>query len=118
MQKLLGRVGRDIFFYSITVKPEEDSPAALKAYAEQFHVGPGWLFLTGKPDDVELLRRSLGFVDPNPEVDKDKTRHSGMLRYGNEALSLWASCQGSAHASWIAESISWVDRPKGKRAEG
>ncbi len=119
VQKLLGdRVGRDIFFYSITVKPEEDSPVALKAYAEQFHVGPGWLFLTGKPDDVELLRRSLGFVDPNPEVDKDKTRHSGMLRYGNEALSLWASCQGSAHASWIAESISWVDRPKGKRAEG
>lgn len=118
VQKLLGdRVGRNIFFYSITVKPEEDSPAALRKYAEKFHVRPGWLFLTGKPDDVELLRRSLGYVDPNPEVDKDKTRHSGMLRYGNEPLSLWASCQGSAHASWIAESISWVDRSKNRQGK-
>ena len=93
-------------------------PGAGKITCSLDRPGPGWLFLIGKPEHVELLRRSLGFVDPNPEVDKDKTRHSGMLRYGNEALSLWASCQGSAHASWIAESISWVDRPKGKRAEG
>ena len=93
-------------------------PRAGKITCSLDRPGPGWLFLIGKPEDVELLRRSLGFVDPNPEVDKDKSRHSGMLRYGNEPLALWASCQGSAHASWIEESISWVDRPKGKRAEG
>ncbi|HET6891343.1 MAG TPA: SCO family protein, partial [Pyrinomonadaceae bacterium] len=33
VQKLLGdRVGRDIFMYSVTLKPEEDTPRALKQY--------------------------------------------------------------------------------------
>src|SRR5713226_6475300 len=34
VQKLLvPRVGRDIFMYSITLKPEQDTPRALKEYA-------------------------------------------------------------------------------------
>src|SRR5881397_1400754 len=53
VQKLLGdRVGRDIFFYSITLKPEEDTPEGLAKFAEMHGVGPGWLFLTGKPADI------------------------------------------------------------------
>ena len=48
-RRLLGdRMGRDIFFYSITIDPEHDTPAVLKEYAEKYHAGPGWLFLTGK----------------------------------------------------------------------
>src|SRR6185437_4358658 len=46
--KLLGdRMGKDIFFYSITVDPKHDTPERLKEYAEKFHTGPGWYFLTG-----------------------------------------------------------------------
>jgi protein SCO1/2 len=94
--------------FAACVDPEHDTPANLNDYAKSYGVGPGWLFLTGKPDDIELLREKLGYVDPDPVVDGDKTRHSGMLRYGNEPLSLWASCQGGASPEWIAESISWV----------
>ena len=113
VQKLLGpRVGRDIFMYSITLDPAHDTPAVLREHAEMHHVGPGWLFLTGSPDDIELLRRKLGFTDPDPEIDKDRESHIGNVRYGNEALQLWAACPGRAHAAWIAESISWVDWPK------
>jgi protein SCO1 len=119
VQKLLGdRVGRDIFFYSLTVQPEHDSPKVLRQYAKMHGVGPGWYFLTGKPDEVDLVRRKLGFVDPNPEVDKDKTRHSGNVRYGNEPRCLWAMFQGQAKPEWMAESISWVDWPKDKPAKG
>ena len=110
-QKILGeRVGRDIFIYSITVKPEVDTPEHLREYAVMHQVGPGWLFLTGRPGDVELLRHKLGFADANPEVDRDKSRHSGMVRYGNEPLALWGSCQGQAKPEWIAEEISFVIR--------
>ncbi len=113
VQKLLGdRVGRDIFFYSITLKPEEDSPSALKEYAQMHNVGPGWLFLTGVPAEIELLRRKLGFTNPDPKLDADKSQHIGMVRYGNERLQLWAACPGMAHASWIVESVSFVDWPK------
>lgn len=110
VQKLLGkRVGRDIFFYSITLKPEEDTPMALKHYAMMHKVGPGWLFLTGDPKDLELLRRKLGFVDPNPKVDADKTRHTGLIRYGNERLQLWAACPSQAAPEYVAKSILFAD---------
>ena len=113
VQRLLGdRVGRDIFFYSITLKPEEDTPKALKEYAMMHRVGPGWLFLTGDPKDCEMLRRKLGFVDPNPQVDADTTRHIGNIRYGNEPLQMWAACPAQANAEWVAKSILGVDRPK------
>ena len=111
VQKLLGdRVGRDIFMYSITLKPEEDTPAVLKGYAAIYNVGPGWSFLTGHPADIELLRRKLGFVNPDPALDADSSQHIGNIRYGNEPLQLWGACPGLAAPSWIVESLGWLDR--------
>jgi len=116
VQKLLGdRVGREIFMNSITLKPKEDSPAALKQFAKMHRVGPGWKFLTGKPEDIELLRRSLGFTDPDPRRDQDLNQHIGNVRYGNERLMLWAACPGLANARFIVESISWVMPPNDKQ---
>src|SRR5438128_8446118 len=57
VQKLLGdRVGRDIFFYSITLTPEEDTPEALENYAAPHGVAPARLSLPGKADDIAPLR--------------------------------------------------------------
>src|SRR5690242_10320432 len=37
LQRVLGdRMGRDIFFYSISIDPEHDTPEVLKAYMEKF----------------------------------------------------------------------------------
>jgi protein SCO1/2 len=106
VQKILkDRVGSDIFFYSITLSPEEDSPRALKAYAKMHGVGPGWTFLTGKPADILLLRKSLGFFYDNPKEDADRNNHSGMLVVGTEPLMRWAMCQGGAKPEWIATVI-------------
>jgi protein SCO1/2 len=119
LQKLLGnRLGRDIFMYSFTLKPEEDSPEVLRRYAEAYRAKKGWTFLTGTPDDMERLRRKLGFTDPDPKLDADKSNHIGNVRYGNEPLQLWGSCPGLSKASWMAESISWVDWPKTAKGEG
>jgi protein SCO1/2 len=111
VQTLLGdRIGRDVFMYSITLKPEQDTPAVLQDYVAMHSVGPGWLFLTGDPADVELLRRKLGFVNLDPALDADASEHIGNLRYGNEPLQLWGACPGLAAASWIVESLRWLDR--------
>ena len=122
VHKLLGpRVGRDIFFYSITISPEKDSPKALKHYAAMHKIKPnsGWLFLTGKPDEIEKLRRSLGFVDPDPVVDRDRSNHIGNVRMGNEPRMLWAACPGLARASAIANAIAGLgdDREEPPDAE-
>src|SRR5215467_1463336 len=80
VQRILkGRVGRDIFFYSITLSPEEDGPQDLKEFAKMHGAGPGWTFLTGKPDDILFLRKSLGFTYKNPKEDADRNNHTGMI---------------------------------------
>lgn len=113
VQSLLGkRVGRDIFMYSISLKPQEDTPEKLKHYVDMHKIKPGWTFLTGDPKEVDTLRRKLGFADTNPILDKDLTNHIGMIRYGNEPRQWWAMCPGQANPPWVVESILWMD-PKG-----
>jgi protein SCO1 len=119
VQDLLGaRMGRDIFMYSFTLKPEEDTPAKLAEYARMHRVKPGWTFLTGAPADLELLRRKLGYVDPDPVVDKDKSNHIGVIKYGNEPLERWGGCPGMSKAPWIVKTLSWVDWPKDTKKNG
>ncbi len=107
------RFGREIVMYSLTLKPEQDSPEVLRKYAAAHGVGPGWLFLTGRPDDMEQLRRRLGYVDLDPQIDKTKLSHTGNVRYGNEARTIWSACPGLSKPSAIADVISWVDWPSG-----
>jgi cytochrome oxidase Cu insertion factor (SCO1/SenC/PrrC family) len=78
VQKLLGdRVGKDIFFYSISIDPLSDTPEVLKAYAQRFQVGPGWKFLTGEFADVTDLRKKLGlFIEG---VDNGRQPGNGAL---------------------------------------
>src|SRR6185503_4824599 len=62
LQQVLGnRVEKDIFMYSFTLKPKDDTPVAMKHYAEMHKVKPGWFFLTGAANDMETIRRKLGF---------------------------------------------------------
>jgi protein SCO1/2 len=92
VQKKLGdRVGQDIFFYSISIDPDHDTPSVLKAYMEKFHVGPGWTFLTGKKEDIDFLSKRLGIYS-DPSVNADG--HLPHLLIGNEATGEWI--RGSA----------------------
>ncbi|HEY6272285.1 MAG TPA: SCO family protein [Terriglobales bacterium] len=112
VQKLLGAdLGTKIFMYSFTLKPEEDDVEAIRRYRQSLNAQPGWTFLTGKPADMETLRRGIGFTYPDPAIDKDKTQHIGNVRYGNEPLMLWGACPGMARTSFLAESISWMVYP-------
>jgi len=118
VQKLLGAdVGRKLFMYSFTLKPEEDTLSVIRHYRSMFDARPGWTFLTGKSEDIEKLRKGIGFSYPDPAIDKDKTQHIGNVRYGNEPLMLWAACPGQAHTQWVAESFSWMIRPDTNRVQ-
>jgi protein SCO1 len=114
-QEILGpRVGRDVFMYSITLDPVNDTPQVLRSYAKAFGVKPGWEFLTGAKEDIERLRRNLGYVDPDPVVDKDPSQHSGMVRFGIEPLERWAGCPILSRPEVIARSLARI-APRGGR---
>ena len=91
VQDMLGdRMGKDVFFYSVTLQPELDTLPILKEYAEDIcEVKPGWLFLTGKREDIDTLRYAQGFYDRDPERDADVTNHSGSARVGSDLLQRW-----------------------------
>jgi protein SCO1/2 len=110
LQCLLGeRAGRSVFMYSISLDPLVDTPKVLNRYMEAHGIGPGWTFLTGKPADVELLRRRLGFVEADPALDKEKSNHIGLIRYGNEKLDRWSACPAMTAPREILERLSWME---------
>ena len=91
VQKILGdRMGKDIFFYSISIDPEHDTPEVLKEYAKRFKIGPesGWSFLTGSKKDVTLLRKTLGLYRDDVAASK-LSEHSTSIMIGNEATGQW-----------------------------
>ena len=114
VRKQLGeRFGREVFFYSITLMPEQDGPEELKQFADLYKIdemGPGWLFLTGLPRDIELLRRRLGFAYEDRELDADRTNHIRLVLMGNEPYGWWGTAPGAdMHANQITKLIEWLE---------
>ena len=111
-RELKDRMGKDLFFYSITTKPETDTPAALKHYAQTRKADlPGWLFLTGDAYDIQTIRFRL-FGMGHPGFDLDDSMHAGMLRIVNDARNSWGMAQAFATQKNILKRIEWQDNPK------
>ena len=90
VQKALGdRMGKDVVFYSISIDGDRDKPDELKDYAERFNVGPGWTFLTGRPEDVTLLRQKLGMYRSDGPAEKALNEHGISILMGNEQAGQW-----------------------------
>lgn len=107
VQQMLGsRMGRDIFFFSITLQPEVDKAQDLQAYARKYGIAPGWTLLTGGRKEVDIVRKTLGFVDPDPEIDESLERHTGMLRIGNAAIDRWSMMPSLLKPHQIVRSIT------------
>ena len=109
VQKLLGdRMGRDVFFYSITIDPDHDTPQVMKEYSERFHAGPGWLFLTGKAADIELISRKIGLYT-EPELN-NPDGHQPNLLIGNEATGQWMRNSALDNPQFMATTIGdWLN---------
>ena len=108
VQTLLGdRMGRDIFFYSISIDPDHDTPTVLRAFADKYHAGPGWTFLTGTAADIELLSKKLGlYSDPDPS---NRDGHIPTLLLGNEATGQWTRASALDNPKLTATMITnWL----------
>jgi protein SCO1/2 len=105
VQKIMGdQVGTDIFFYSISIEPKHDTPEVLKAYADRFKVGPGWLFLTGKEDEIDLISKKLGLYSrPNPS---DPDGHTPTLLIGNVAAGNWMRLSALDNTRFLARKLT------------
>jgi protein SCO1/2 len=112
IQEALGeRVGRDVFLVSITVDPEVDTPARLKEYAQKFHAGPGWIFLTGKKENLDWALYKLG------QYVEKKDDHKTIFIIGNEPTGLWKKAFGMANVVELVQVVESVVNDKGDTAK-
>jgi len=109
VQEALGeRVGRDVLLVSISVDPATDTPERLKDYAQKFHAKPGWVFLTGKKENVDWALYRLG------QYVEEKGDHQTVWIIGNEATGLWKKALGLAKPEDLIKIIEGVANDKGE----
>ena len=100
VQDLLGEdFGRSIFFVSITLDPERDTPVVLKTYAQKFQAGEGWVFLTGDAETLKQITYRLGHVSPQIEA------HNTHYMIGNVKIARWAKLAPNLPEEAIAERL-------------
>lgn len=116
-QALKDRMGKNLFIYSITVKPEDDDPAALKEYAEMHRaILPGWTFLTGDPYDIDTIRFRL-FGHDHILFDTDVSTHVAKVRIVNDNIRRWTHANPLHPVSAVLKRVSWADPPNTTFAE-
>jgi protein SCO1/2 len=101
MRNLLApRMGCAPGLATLTLDPDHDTPEVLARYVATRGAPAGWTCLTGAPADLDRLRRFLGFTDPDPRVDADRTQHGSLVAMGDDPRGRWqvASTQAGAEA--------------------
>jgi protein SCO1/2 len=102
-EKLGDSMGRDIHFYSISVDPGTDSPTRLKQYADTFGAGPGWLFLTGEPEEIRAIRHKLG------DRSNILSEHRNEILLGNGRTGEWAKNNLMSDLDSVAVAVRSMD---------
>jgi cytochrome oxidase Cu insertion factor (SCO1/SenC/PrrC family)/cytochrome c2 len=102
-EKLGEQMGRDIFFISMTVDPERDTPERLNEYAKAFGAGPGWLFVTGDPADIRAINYKLG------ERSTKLSEHRNEVVLGNEPEHQWQRDNVFGDIDRLATTIQRMD---------
>lgn len=107
IQDALGdRLGKDVFLVSISVDPENDTPTRLKDYSRRFHAKPGWMFLTGKKENVDWALYKVG------QYVETKNDHSTIIIIGNEPKGLWKKALGLAKSEELVRIVEDVINDK------
>ena len=100
LQKTLGeQLGKDFYILSISVDPENDDLKAIQEFAHKFNPSKGWIFLTGKRENMEVILQKFGNTNPRPEM------HIKLFLLGNLRTGNWMKMEPRAQAISLAEGL-------------
>lgn len=75
----------DVWFVSISIDPERDTPEAMKKFAAKHGVDESrWIFLTGDKQNLDRIIKKLGQYTPDIEA------HSTLMLAGNTLTRHWS----------------------------
>ena len=117
VQQIMGdRIGNDVHFYSISIDPENDTPAVLAEYRERF--GAKWTFLTGDKQQIIGLRRKLGLYVDGADSGANKNNHNVSMIIGNQKTGRWMPRSPFENPHVLADQLGnwltgWVSKQEG-----
>lgn len=103
--RALGPDAAKVRLLSISIDPEQDTPARLRAYADRFGAGPRWSFLTGSLADVVAVERAFDVYRG------DMMNHEPLTLLHPGAGRPWIRLDGFASAAELAREYQRVARP-------
>ncbi|WP_441287791.1 SCO family protein [Sorangium sp. KYC3313] len=106
VQALLRARGQAVTMLTITVDPENDTPAALKEYAAKFKAGEGWYFLTGTPENVATVLKRLGGQVKRPD------EHTMTLLVGDTSTGMWLKAFATEAPEALARAVQHLNDPR------
>jgi len=96
-QQSLGPDASDVRMLSISIDPDYDTPARLRQYAQRFHAGEGWEFLTGDRADILAVQRAFD------AYRGDKMNHVPLTFLRFEPQGPWIRLEGFAGAQELVQ---------------
>lgn len=101
VQEMLGdRLGKDVFIYTITTKPEVDTAQGLKEYAAS--KGARWQFINGEPEAVRKILTAFNVMG---------SIH-GLTWVGNQRTGRWLTKPAKVQPIFIAEAVALLSTGK------
>lgn len=92
----LGKDARNLRMISISIDPQNDTPAKLRSYAQEHGADSRWTFLTGRSQDIQLIQRAFA------SYRGDKMNHEPVTLLHPAAGPTWIRIDGFASASELA----------------
>jgi len=94
---------KDFYLISVSVDPENDTPAKLKAYAEMFQAKPGWTFVTGTRAELQSIWQAFSVYSGGAKQD-----HAPTVVIGNDARHSWTYASGLTSANKLVAVIESI----------
>ena len=96
VQRDLGADAAGLSMVSISIDPEYDTPKVLRAYAQTYHAGPQWRFLTGSPNDVAKVQKAFDAYRAN------KMDHAALVFIRASQARPWIRFEGLVSPTALA----------------
>jgi protein SCO1/2 len=104
-QTRLGPGAEAIRFVSVSIDPEHDDPAKMKAFLSRYHAGDNWTFLSGSRADIQAVQNAFDAYADN------KMSHSPLTFFFSPADQAWVRIHGFIGAAELVTEYQGVQRP-------
>ena len=98
------KLGKEVFFISISKDPKTDTPQRLSLWGKRFGVETGWTLVTGTETVMTQLLWNLIGEQPGPQL------HSPVLLIGNDRTGIWEDAAGLSSPDKLIDIIDRVSR--------